>query len=72
MEADKPLDKTGEILTPSRKPGPVPGVPTRKYNVMLEESLAEWAKVQPGGLSEMVRRLLNEERQRRASDQTSL
>lgn len=51
-----------------RRPGPVPGVPTRKYNVLIEEPLAEWAKGQPGGLSEMVRRLLKEERVRRAAD----
>jgi len=49
-----------------RKPGPVPGIPTRKYNVLIEESLAEWAKGEPGGMSAMVRRLLKAERQRRA------
>ena len=41
-----------------RKPGPVPGPPTKKYNVLIEEALAEWGKRQPGGLSELLRRLL--------------
>jgi hypothetical protein len=42
-----------------KKPGPVPGPPTRKYNVLLDEALAEWGKHQPGGLSELLRRLLS-------------
>lgn len=50
--------------TTRRKPGPVPGPPTRKYNVLIDEELAEWGKQQPGGLSELVRRLLKEERAR--------
>ncbi len=41
-----------------RKPGPVPGPSTKKYNVLIEEALAEWGKRQPGGLSELLRRLL--------------
>ncbi len=48
-----------------RKPGPVPGPPTRKYNLLLDEELGEWGKQQPGGLSELVRHLLNEEKKRR-------
>lgn len=51
-----------------KKPGPVPGPPTRKYNILVEEELGEWAKSQPGGLSELVRQLLKEERQRRKTD----
>ncbi len=51
-----------------KKPGPVPGAPTRKYNVLLEEELGEWAKQQPGGLSELVRRLIREERQRKEAE----
>ena len=43
-----------------RKPGPVPGPETQKYNVLLEPALAEWGKKQPGGLSELVRRLLRQ------------
>lgn len=44
-----------------KKPGPVPGPPTKKYTVLLEEDLAEWGKRQPGGLSELMRRLLRAE-----------
>ena len=47
-----------------RRPGPVPGPATKKYNVLVEEDIGEWAKQQPGGLSELVRRLLKEERKR--------
>lgn len=42
-----------------KRPGPVPGPPTRKYNILLEEELGEWGKLQPGGLSELIRRLLS-------------
>jgi hypothetical protein len=45
-----------------RRSGPVPGPVTRKYTVLLEPVLADWAKEQPGGLSELVRRLLREAR----------
>jgi len=55
MEAD-PIDTKRS----RKKPGPVPGAPTRKYNILLEEEVAEWGKMQPGGLSELVRRLLKE------------
>ncbi len=48
--------------TERRKPGPIPGPPTKKYNIMIEEELAEWGKRQAGGLSELVRRLLREEK----------
>ncbi len=58
--------KASQPACGGRKPGPVPGMPTRKYNVLIEESLAEWAKGEPGGMSAMVRRLLKAERQRRA------
>jgi hypothetical protein len=47
-----------------KKPGPVPGLRTRKVNLLLEVDLAEWGKHQPGGLSELMRRLLKEEYQR--------
>jgi len=49
-----------EQKPPRRKPGPIPGTPTKKYNIMIEEELAEWGKHQAGGLSELVRRLLRE------------
>jgi hypothetical protein len=45
-----------------RKPGPVPGPEKRQFTILIEPDLGEWAKQQPGGLSEMVRRLLREAR----------
>ena len=48
-----------------RKRGPAKGPETVAYTLMLEEETAEWAKQQPGGLSEMVRRFLRQEMERR-------
>ena len=48
-----------------KRPGPLPGPPMRKYNVLIEEDLAEWGKSQPGGLSALIRNLLTAERLRR-------
>ena len=62
METFDPHDKPER-----KKPGPVPGIPTRKYNILLEEDLAEWGKHQPGGLSELIRRLLRAEWERKHS-----
>jgi hypothetical protein len=45
-----------------RKPGPVPGPATAKYTVLLPEDLGEWGKRQPGGLSALLRRLLQSAR----------
>ena len=59
METNRETNETPEA--PERKkPGPVPGPATRKYNVLIEEDLAEWGKRQPGGLSELLRRLLKQ------------
>jgi hypothetical protein len=52
----------------NRKPGPVPGPPTRKCNVLIEEELADWGKQQPGGLSELIRRLLKAERHKQEQE----
>ena len=51
-----------------RKPGPVPGEPTRLYSLLLVPETAEWGKRKSGGLSELVRRLLREayDREQRA------
>ena len=49
-----------------KRPGPIPGPPTRKYNVLLEEELGEWAKQQPGGLSGLIRKLIREEKLRQS------
>ena len=43
-----------------RNPGPKPKAKTQQYALMLEPEPADWAKGQPGGLSEFVRRLLRE------------
>lgn len=63
------------MKTPSesvrRKPGPLAGPPTRKVNILLEEGLAEWGKRQPGGLSELIRRLLKAERRRQTGADNS-
>jgi hypothetical protein len=47
--------------TAKKKPGPVPGPLTVKATLRLEPELLEWGKHKPGGLSELVRRLLREE-----------
>ena len=62
METNRETNETPEAPgTPERKkPGPVPGPATRKYNVLIEEELAEWGKRQPRGLSELLRRLLKQ------------
>src|SRR5438876_332206 len=44
-----------------RRPGPLPGPPTERYQVLLPLDLAEWGKRRPGGLSKLVRELLSRE-----------
>ncbi|HEX5322175.1 MAG TPA: DUF2239 family protein, partial [Capsulimonadaceae bacterium] len=36
----------------------------KRYNVLLEEALIEWARKHPGGLSAFLRRLMREEKER--------
>ena len=56
---------TPSAPSPSRrKPGPAPGPATRKYTILLAPDLGEWGKRRPGGLSALVRRLLQEARAR--------
>lgn len=43
-----------------RKPGPVPNMNTVRTTVVLDRDLADWGKNQPGGLSDLLRRLLRE------------
>lgn len=43
-----------------KKPGPIAGPETVRTNVLVEPDLLDWAKRQPGGFSETVRRLLRE------------
>lgn len=47
----------------ARRRGPVPQGGER-YNVILDPDLAEWAKHQPGGMSETLRRLLREAKEK--------
>lgn len=44
--------------------GPVPGPPTEKATLLLDPKLKEWGKHQAGGLSELVRRLMQDEHDR--------
>lgn len=45
-----------------RRPGPLPGVARRQYTLLIDEELGDWGKAKPGGLSGLVRRLLQEEK----------
>ncbi len=58
------MAQSDQVITnrskPPRKRGPVPGPETGRYQVLLEPEIADWGKHQPGGLSELVRRLLRE------------
>jgi hypothetical protein len=47
-----------------RKPGPVPGPANAKVTILLEPEIRDWGMHQPGGLSDLVRRLLREEKKR--------
>lgn len=54
-----------------KTPGPV-AVPGRiRTTVYLDEQLTEWGKRQPGGLSDVLRRLLEQERSRVNSETSS-
>lgn len=55
-----------------RRPGPVAGVTTTRTSVLLEPDLLEWGKNQTGGLSETVRRLMHEARDRQTNPLTSI
>lgn len=60
------MDSIGlAVLDPSkRRPGPAKREGRRQYPVILDESVAEWAKNTPDGLSGLVRRLLQDEYER--------
>jgi hypothetical protein len=49
-----------------RKPGPLPGPERRQYTILIDPDLGEWGKRQPGGLSDLIRRLLREEYEKTA------
>jgi hypothetical protein len=48
-----------------KKRGRVPTVGTDRYNVIIDEGMAEWAKHQPEGLSGLIRLVLAKEREER-------
>ena len=47
---------------PEKRRGPVPVAGRVRTTIYLDEALADWGKHQPGGLSELMRRLLEQER----------
>jgi len=48
------------VQTETKKRGPIPGPETVRTSVMLEPDLVDWGKRKPGGLSDLMRRLLRE------------
>ena len=52
-----------------KKTGRIPQGNQRRYNVILDEELAEWGKRQSGGLSGLLRRLLKLSRERQGRNQ---
>jgi hypothetical protein len=46
-----------------RKPGPIADPSLERYTLTLSRDDAEWGKRQPGGLSELIRRLLKKARE---------
>jgi len=55
-----------------RKRGPVPGPERIRTTVYLDPELVDWGKVQPGGLSELMRRLLQDAKQKSEAGQVSV
>ena len=55
--------ETAERKKPGPRPDPALAV-MEKYTMKLDPEDAEWGKAQPGGLSDLVRRLLREARLR--------
>ena len=56
------MANTGQGETTGRKRGRVPADAVRvKTTLLLDLDTVEWGKTQPGGLSEVIRRLLRQE-----------
>ena len=55
------MDKTEKQ---EKKRGRVPGTPTIRTTLLIEEDLVEWGKQKPGGLSELVRKLLRDAKEK--------
>ena len=58
--------ETIETETKGRKRGPVAGPPRLRTTLYLDAELVEWGKMQPGGLSELIRGLLIETRDKKS------
>lgn len=54
----------GSEDTGGKRRGPVPGPEKARTNVLIEPDLLEWGKHQPGGFSELVRRLVREAKEK--------
>lgn len=54
------ISRMEEKIAVKRKRGRGRGLVTEKYTLQLEPLTAEWAKEQPGGLSERVRQWLRQ------------
>lgn len=50
------------------KPGPVPGPIKVQATILIEPDLIQWGKHKPGGLSQLVRRLLREAKEKENTD----
>lgn len=68
----------GEIVTQEagtaqgrKRPGPVANPNLKVTSVSLDADLIEWGKSQPGGLSDLLRRLLAEAREKARSERTN-
>jgi hypothetical protein len=59
--------ETTETTVKKRRPGRVAGPVTEKYTILLPPELGDWGKRQPGGLSDLVRRLIQEAKDKQES-----
>jgi hypothetical protein len=50
-----------------RERGRPVGPETKRYQLLLEPALAEWARQKPGGLSATIRRLIKEAKDKETS-----
>lgn len=61
-------DMETERISARRKRGPIPGPERIRTTVYIEPALVDWAKRKPRGLSEYVRQLLQEAKDREGED----
>jgi hypothetical protein len=58
------MDIVKEKKATRKKPGPIPTPGRVRTTIYMDEEITEWGKRQPSGLSELIRRLLIEEKTR--------